>query len=323
VDRIKWLLFIAIFVLILGCSVETSTLKIGALLPLETEMGEAQHNALLMALEEVENVELIVKDSGLNGKTALMNAQELISISKVDVIVGPSIGSAVAAITPLAEEANVMFISPAVTNPNAVNGNHVFRTSVSFEFDVERFVQEIEDNGYEKILIIESTSPWIKGTAETFANQLDTLNVKYFLRTVRQDQDDFKTLLFMVNDPDAIFLLTYPEIGEKLLNHIEEMGVVSNVYGLRTMLNVSLLERNVTYSYLNSNTEDWFVEKYKNKFDVLPDETADAAYDAFMLLARLHTNEDLFAVCSSYEGACGLVNFNSKGDLVREVTLIN
>lgn len=117
-----------------GGSEETSTVTIGALLPLTGSLssyGETSEAALQLAVEKInedgERVKLVVEDTGTDAATVLEKIEELHD-QGIKVVVGPYASSSVVAVKQYADANGIILISPLSTATSlAVADDNIFR----------------------------------------------------------------------------------------------------------------------------------------------------------------------------------------------------
>lgn len=146
----KWLARIMIVVLLMGLvtgfapAQDKTEIKMGVLCPLTgviSAYGQDQQNAVQMAVDEInaaggilgKKITIQIEDDEKKPELAASMTQKLIN-DGVDVIIGGMSSSETMAGGPIANDKEVIMISPWSTNPKAAEGDWVFRACFSDAF---------------------------------------------------------------------------------------------------------------------------------------------------------------------------------------------
>jgi branched-chain amino acid transport system substrate-binding protein len=151
---------------VLGCSKESDSLKIGAVLSVTgpaSFLGEPEKNTLLMLQEEINakggvegrKLEVIVYDDESDVNKCVMAAKKLIEQDKVAVVIGPSISGNTLAIAKFFAPAKIPLISCAAAEKIVKPVDpFVFNTPQLDRHAVGRILADARKKGYAKLAIL-------------------------------------------------------------------------------------------------------------------------------------------------------------------------
>jgi len=147
--------------------IERETIKIGAILSMTGDLakyGEGVKNGINMAIEDFNTergtdliIELIIEDDlSCKVKEAVTATKKLITVDKVDFIVGPMCSAAAVAAAPIAEENITIMISPSASTPDlSGSGRFIFRTYPSDKLKSIETVEFVATTlGFKKIALL-------------------------------------------------------------------------------------------------------------------------------------------------------------------------
>ena len=159
------LVILALFA-ILGCSKESDTIKIGAVLSVTgpaSFLGEPEKNTLLMLQDELNakggidgrKVEVIVYDDESDVNKCVMAAKKLIEQDKVAVVLGPSISGNTLAISKFFAPAKIPLVSCAAAEKIVKPVDPwVFNTPQLDRHAVGKILADARKKGYTKLAIL-------------------------------------------------------------------------------------------------------------------------------------------------------------------------
>ncbi|MHC1701962.1 MAG: ABC transporter substrate-binding protein [Humidesulfovibrio sp.] len=151
---------------ILGCSKESDTIKIGAVLSVTgpaSFLGEPEKNTLLMLQEELNaaggvegrKLEIIVYDDESDVNKCVMAAKKLIEQDKVAVVLGPSISGNTLAISKFFAPAKIPLVSCAAAEKIVKPVDPwVFNTPQLDRHAVGKILADAKKKGYAKLAIL-------------------------------------------------------------------------------------------------------------------------------------------------------------------------
>jgi branched-chain amino acid transport system substrate-binding protein len=220
-------------------------IKIGATLPLTGEAasyGEGTKAGIDLALKEVNDaggingrkLEIVYEDDkcSKDGVTAI---QKLVTIDKVDAIIGPVCSAAGGPGLPIAQAAKVPVIFWASAPHLTKIGDYMFRTYPSDAFQGEFAAGYLFNNlKKQKVAILYVKNDWGQGIRDVFVSEFEKLGGKIvFDDGVLQDTKDFKTVLTKLkqSDPDSIYLPVYPAGGAIAVKQMKDLAISLPILG--------------------------------------------------------------------------------------------
>jgi branched-chain amino acid transport system substrate-binding protein len=338
---------------------EGGTIKIANLSPLTGPVptfGASTKNGFEMAVEEWnakggvigKTIEPIVEDSQCTADPAVNAANKVIDQDGVHYIVGEVCSSASIPVSEIAEEKQVVQISPTSTNATVtlnLDGStkkYVFRACFIDPFQGLVMAKFASDQGYKKAFVmLDQGNDYVRGLAEVFAEKF----VEYGGEIVGQESytgtdTDFSAILTKVKDSGAevLYLPDYYNVVNLVAAQAKQLGVPAAMMGGDGWDSADLDTAAVDGYYFSNHYSpqdtrpivvDW-VAKYKAKFGSEPDALATLAYDATnLLLASIEKAgvDDPTAVAAameaiSYEAVSGTVTFDAQHNPIKSAVVL-
>ncbi|MBI2669431.1 penicillin-binding protein activator [Candidatus Woesearchaeota archaeon] len=334
-------LLICILFLVVACAPaqqpsKTDTVNIGFMAPLSGDAASYGLSILKGAQVAVEqagvtNVKLIAEDSKCDPKEAVSAINKLITVDKVQAIVGEVCSGATLAAAPIAEQNSVVLISSASTSPKITTaGDYIFR-SVPSDAHQAAFGAELVVKKYKKLAILYSNEEYGAGFNSVLKEAFPKLGGEIVAsEAVERGSVDLRTQLTKIKNSkaDAIYIISNsPDSAVAALKQIKELGINAAIFGSEGLKSQAILdgagnaaEGMILTSVTSGNIG--FLTKHKQKYGVEPGPFAAQAHDAFKALALAIKNgaaagpqirNELYKV--SFDGAAGSVRFDSNGDL--------
>ena len=217
------------------------------------------------------------------------------------VVLGPATAALTFATQPVAESAEVPFVSATTTVDDAtINSKtgevweYFYRTSFEISFQGAAIAEFANQNGY-------STAAVLKDNSTDYGQNLTDIFVNNFDGDVIIDESyisgdtDFSSILTNVKSqkPDVIFIAGYYQEAGPIIKQAREMGIDIAIVGPNGLGNQNIVElagaKNMTNVYYVAHfvyTEDAdqdvqdFYNAYVEKFGTEPDMFSAVAYDA-------------------------------------------
>ena len=339
-----------LFILMAGCTrQDENVIRIGAAGPMtgdQSKMGVDLRNSVELAVAEWnekggvlgKKIVLLPADDQADPKQAVSIANKLIN-QKAVALVGHWNSSCSIPASKYYQDANIVMISPATTNPQlTLQGfKNVFRVCgtddqqgrVAAEFVLKTIRPK-------KIAIIHDKTAYGQGLADYFKRALgDRVQVVYYGGIIQRDPD-YKAVLTTIkqSDPELYFFGgIYPEAG-RLVRQAKEIGMNipmitgDGVYD-PTFINIAGTSAEGTYVTFGAEpaglpSAKSFMDKYKAKYGD-PGPYSIYAYDAanIILTAIAETrNTDGSKVAeyiskTVFHGAFGDISFDKNGDVTK------
>lgn len=284
----------------------SAPLKIGVILPLTGNgavYGVPIQRAGLIALKEINDaggiggqpVEVIWEDGKCEAKEATAAAQKLINVDKVKITFGGACSSETLAMAPLAEEAQVLVISPSATSPKVTDaGVFIFRTAPSDAF-AGRVAAEYayQKLGKKTAAVISETTDYAQGLRQVFTQAFGKLGGTVVMdETYNTGETDFSTALVKVKaaNPDIIYLVPQtPAPGVQLIKQINNQGITTQLLTAEVLIGRKIVGENGDQMENLFGIEPNFNEqapKTKAFIEAYKAEYGDLDYPSFM--ANMH-----------------------------------
>ncbi len=343
---------IVLCVLFAGCvqQPEDETIKIGALLPLTGEVmiwGENTKNGMELALEEInkegingKEIEIIYEDSQCSPSKTSTSIQKLISVDRVNVVIGEICSSATLAAAPIAESNQVVLISPgSAADSISEAGDFIFRNYPKNMQITESVIEVLDNLGRNRIAIMYVNNDYgisLKENAEKiFAGEIAIAEAH------DQKATDFRTTLAKVKEQnvDAVFLATYYTDGALILKQAKELNLDVLFVGPDVFDDPEVVKiagnaaDGIIFSTVKPGAGPAFTEfssKYKNKYNKEPGFLADFGFDALNVIAEAMRQgnfegeeiKNFLYDLKDYPGASNTITFDSKGDVANSALVI-
>lgn len=277
----------------------------------EATFGQSTDEGIRLAVEEVnaaggikgKKIKLITMDNEGKAEQAAAVVTRLIKQENVIALLGEVASSRSLAAAPIAQSSKIPMITPSSTNPKVTEmGDYIFRTCFIDPFQgtvMAKFT--IENLKHKKVAILRDVkSDYSMGLADFYAAKLKELGGEVVLDVSYQSGDlDFKALLTQVKAkaPEAIFIPGYyTEVG-LIARQARDLGITAPLLGGDGWDSPKLSEigqKAVDGSYFsnhysNESTDPVAVEfmnKFKAKFNKMPDGLSAAGYDSAKVLFK-------------------------------------
>ncbi len=333
-------------VLFSSCNNKSETIKIGSTLDLtgpNAVYGEQVKQGLDLAIDEINNgggiegkkIEIKYLDSKSDSKTAVTNAQQLISVNGSKILIGEISSNATQAMIPVVEQNNAFLFAPASSSPKLTGISKSFArnwpSDIAEAVSAAKFARSEFSANTAAILYV--NSDYGTGLKEKFSKTFENGGGKIVsAETYTVGATDFKTVLLKIKatNPDCIYLAGNPkEMGaciKQLRDNNLTAKIISNTGFLqKDCLSLAGASANgvivPTPEYSpNDSTKrkvfDFF-KKFKAKYNVEPTMVNANAYDAIYLIKEAveKNGNDAPKIAAfirnkqGFDGATGLVNF--------------
>jgi branched-chain amino acid transport system substrate-binding protein len=319
-----------------------NTVKIGGLFGLTGPVsfaGEVSRNAFMMALEDrkIDPKTVSIEDTQSKGVGAVSGATKLISVDKVNVIIGPEWSEASNAISKIIDDNKVVAISPWMTNEfEFVKSPYFFSATPSERFELREILKHAKTNNKNRLAVISHAgSAWSEDLLSILKDELKNypeMSIVYE-SSISNDISDYKTELAKIKsvNSNAILLMVsqkaHPEV---FLRQFRELSVKSAIYFPKGTLGLisaddrkaGLADGVFSPASSLSNRSKEFSDKYLARFGSTPNAISGATtYDAIMLVLDAvekgaKNSNDVIKYLNSvkdYNGYSGIITFNELG----------
>ena len=327
-------------------------ISIGVALPLTGHLsttGKLMKQGFDLALDEINSARLdtprlkfIIADNISTPAGAATAFNKLIHEEEVSVILGPATSSATQAAFPVAQENQVVAISPTSSARGlSAIGDFVFRIPLTADVVIPKGVQTTQAKlGYQRVATFHDETDLFstdrnETLQETFtANGIEVLTTETFEGT----DTDFSAQLTRIKavNPDAVFVSALPPEKPGILIQAHQLGISAPVL-ISSLTNVEIdaagvaAEGAITFTGWLPTDEtpgnQAFVQNYTATFGMEPNTFATVSYAAVYILAEALQNaqstdsnaiRDALANIRDFDTILGKFSFNADGDAVYE-----
>jgi len=347
----KFVLSILAFIFLFSCASQSDEVVIGAIFPLTgdySSMGESYLSALEIAAEQA-NVKFIVENEGsCDVKSALTAAQKLVTIDKVDFLIGPVCLITFNAVLPFAEENNIAMFGPSVDQTIIDEQSETYKNvAVGLYPAFHKTWYQLAEEAYKKgkkIAVLQTVDEGPERNVAKFTDKYEELGGDIILHErVDAGTKDFRTLLLKLDNlaKKKSGLIIWPHLArdDRILfyKQKDELNVLQGAYLLGDLfidlelqpfldaLGEETLEGVISTTYKDAMSEE-FKKALKNKFNVDPVLGTDNVYDAVVHGSEISKDCNKNSECiisrfknTDYAGVSGKLEFDETGNRVGTV----
>jgi branched-chain amino acid transport system substrate-binding protein len=335
------------------------TIKIGEFGSLtgdNASYGTSQNEGVQMAVDEIntsggilgKKIDLTLEDNQTKQGQTTTIVRKLISQDHVVALVGEVASSKALEAAPIAQEAKIPLIATGATNPKVTQvGDYVFRVCFIDDFQaivIARFV--LEKLHKTKVAFITDVKQDYSVGLTQFARDYLQKNGGQIVKeqSYSSGDKDFRAQLTDIKsaNPDVIVITGYyPEVS-LIVREGRQLGIKAAFAGGDGWDGASLIPvggKAIEGSYFSNHfsTEDkspavqQFVEKYKKKYNKLPDAFAALGYDSVNLLANAIKRagstdpeklRDAIASSRDFPGVTGKITINPERNANKSAVII-
>ena len=338
----------------------TSEIPIGLVVPLTGRLastGMTVKNGFELAREEINRsplfngttLKFIIEDDQSTAAGAVAAYTKLIDQDGVSAILGPFTSSMTQEVFPIAQENEVVAISPtsAARGLSAI-GDYVFRASLTVDRLIPSGVKTTQAAlGYRRVATIYDSDDVFSQSSDAVLKEAFMDNGVEVLttETIQTGDTDFSAQLMRINElnPDAIFVSALPTEATNILIQGRQLGIPTKVPFIANLtLTPSEIQRAgaaaegaIAFTAWSSTADTpgnrAFVENYRAKFGSDPDAFAAQAYTAVHILARAIATasstdasaiREALAKIGNMDTVLGSFSFDDNGDGVYDPAVL-
>ena len=310
--------------------------------------GTSEQKGAQLAVDEInaaggvdgKKIEVVDKDNKSETAEAASVTTNLVTQSKVSVVVGPATSGATAASVANATKAAVPLISPSATQDGLTKGqDYLFIGTFQDSYQGKIISNYVSNklNAKKVVLYSDNSSDYAKGVAKAFRDSYQGEIVAD--ETFVSGDTDFQAALTKIKDKDfdAIVLPGYYTEAGKIVNQARGMGINKPIIGGdgfngEEFVQQATAERASNIYFISgfSSTVDVsdkakaFLEAYRAKYNEEPSTFAALAYDSVYLVANAAKGaktsvelKDNLAKTQNFEGVTGQTSFDSDHNTVK------
>jgi branched-chain amino acid transport system substrate-binding protein len=344
--------------LLIGCTAKTPQgpepeIRIGMIVYSDFEIERSETvNAAEMAATEVNSrggielggkyhtIKVITEEvRGAVPEESVAAVRRLINQNNVVAIVGPQFSSDAIPAGEIAETSGVPLISPISTNPKTTLGrNFVFRMGFLDAFQGKVAAHFLKKElGLERVAVLYNIAdPYSRGIAEVFRQKFDVGGKGHIVafETYTTDEEDLTQQLERIQKeaPQALYLPNFSLQTKRIAVQAREMGIEALLMGGDGWDRIEFCRMSeFDGAYMTAHwTKDLemkktqaFVKEYRERYKLVPGDTAALTYDAFYLIFEAikhqgqaetqYIRDGLYAL-GPYTGVGGVIDFVDTGD---------
>lgn len=353
--RCNFYIFLILIVLS-SCSNKTKTFDIGVVLSLSGKgavYGDRSLNGMQIAVDELNkssyfkthNIILIVEDSKSSSSDALLAFNKLISLNKVQVVIGFVLSDEVLACSQTANTNKVVLLTPGAGSIEITNaGPYIYRNRESAFIQADEIAQTCIEMNNKNIGILFSHAANGISYKEAFKKALLSYGSLICSEVgFNEGINDYRPEIKKVfnSNPNGIYLAGLDrEIG-LILKQAKELGYHSKFYASAGAVSPKLIEIAgeaaeglITVSEAFDPTDEiiaqsYFVKTYKLKFGKEPEWVSANSYEAIKIIGTLFesgciSSEQIKEGLDSktFQSFSGELKFDSNGDVIKKSRLL-
>ena len=332
-------------------------ISIGVILPLTGRLtdsfGKSTQQGFELALNEINNTrpngakfKLIIEDGQSTAEGAVEAFNKLIHQDSVSVILGPSTSSQAEAAFPIAQENQIVAISPtSAARGLSEIGDFVFRVALTTDVLTPHGIETTHAKlGYQRVATIYDKNDTFSTDADAAVQEvLAAKGIEVVtIETFEGGATDFSEQLTRIQalDPDVIFVSSLPPERPGILTQGHQLGI-SAPFIVRTLTGTAVqaagaaAEGAMTFVgwgiAVDTPGNKTFVENYSAKFGMEPSNYAARSYATLHILAEAIANaqstdptavREALASIRDFDTILGKFSFDANGDAVYDAKVL-
>jgi len=288
-------------------------IKVGIVLPLTGDLAnygvDAKNGidyAYLKLGKDTAKYELIFEDTKAETKSAVMAINKLVEIDKVNFIIGDLLSNTCLAMAPIANENQVLMISPTASSSELRTQGKYFISIYPSEIEEGKVLAQIaEKNKFDKIGIVYEKVAAAQSMSESFTKNLKSSSTVLITEGISSDNKDFRVLIqkFRQKNINCLLIITYTEPAKYLLSQIKEQKWNINILSQSALYDQGFIDGTgknsegmiLTGSYFTEMRQDTlissFVKEFALKYGVKPNMFAAQSFDAFNFGVQINNSQ--------------------------------
>lgn len=335
------------------------TLKVGVVSPMTgatATFGQENANGIRMAYEKLKattwkELEIVIEDDKSEAIESTNATRKLLSVDKVNALIGAPTSSLALASAPIVQEAKIPFITPTATNVKVtLTGDYITRACFTDDFQgvvMAKFAAQTLKKT-KGLVLIENTSDYSKGLAKSFTDEFSKLGGSLVTKdelTYAAKDTDFQSLLRKVKrlNPDFIFVPGYyVEVG-LIIKQARSLGITAPFLGGDGWDSPKIFEiaggNAMNGSYISNHfapddkspVVQNFVKEYEKKYGIKPGSFAALGYDSLGILvdavkrAKSTSPKDIkdaLVATKNYQGITGSISFDKNRNPTKSAVVL-
>ena len=315
----------------------------GSLTGPQATFGQSTHNGIMLAIDEInakggingKKIKVLTEDDQSKQEEAANAVTKLISQNSVVAVLGEVASSCSIAAAPICQSNKVPMITPSSTNPQVTQkGDYIFRMCFTDDYQGHSMADYVVKQAGVKTaaILTDVKSDYSQGLGHFFEERFTQLGGKIVARASYANGDsDFKAQLTSVKaaNPQILYVPGYyTDIGQIAIQK-NDLGITAPLVGGDGWESPKLIEiggKALEGSYYSNHyfandpnpVVREFVQKFKDRYGVIPDALTALGYDAANVLADAlkrtggktdgPTLRDAIKNTQGFQGVTGTIN---------------
>jgi len=311
-------------------------------------IGEGEKEGVDLAVEEINanggingrRLAIVREDDKMDPALSVTSINKLISVDKVQAVIGMMSSGGTLAAAPIVEKNKVVLISPLATSTKISGaGDYVFRIYANDAQEGEKLVQSAKEMGKTDAAIICMNNDFGSDMAMVISKNAEENGLAIVaLENYSWDATDFRTQLAKIAEkkPDVIFLAGYTKDMSLVLKQDSEMGIKAQFMAPDTFDDPAILAaagkaaEGTVYVFPKDSAPEGFKAAFKTRYGKDPYIVNELGYDALKLLALAiqkggndgtAIKNELYKI-RDYAGTTGTVTIDSNGDAINRPMML-
>jgi len=281
------------------------------------------YQGFVLALDSLKKTGLSVKLHVFDITEDIQSARNFIGkpeMKKLDFIVGPFFAEPFKIVANFAKDNNIMIINPVVTDTKSLPAsNNLFNIALSPDLQLERYVSYLYKKHADKnIIIVHNNTPNEKSISSLLKSYWSSIvgadSLKFPYTEVLYNQTGLTSVINNISSAKTNFILCLSNNEAFISNFIRKISEIQKdssiaLFGLPSWQKFNNIElaylQTLNYHYFTTDyinyqdsVTDEFIAKFRQKYEIEPDEYAFSGYDiAQFFLSSLNMYGPQFTQC--------------------------
>ena len=348
----RFLLISMICFLFFSCTKREHTVTVGVMLPLTGDLamyGVAIKNGIDLAYAGSNNqdhIRLIFEDDMGDARTSTSAVNKLLTIDKVDVIIGGAASHIASPIIPITSRNKTVVISPfATADALFVPGNYFFSLMPADNSEGQFMADYVVSENIESVGILYINNDFGVGMVSAFTKGLENTNVNVlFSEGYREGETNFRSQITRMTNVGvkAVYLLGFFAENSRILRQMHELGAnfqllgTNGFYDPRYIEQLDFIVDGIVFCMPSSDSSveeifEEFVKNYTQEFGLEPDLFAIQGYNSFKLIDHIISENSLneqidfesaLREIKDFQGVNSVINFEADGSARKYLRLM-
>lgn len=322
----------------------------------QATFGQATDRGIRLAIEEINAaggiknrpLELITMDNRSNNDETVSVVKRLIDQKNVVALLGEVASGRSILAAPIAQNKKIPMISPASTNPKVTQiGDFIFRVCFIDPFQGTVMAKFAAENlKMKKVAVLrEVSSEYSMGLADYFIEKFKAQGGEIVADLSYTDKDvDYKAQLTQIRSkkPEGIFIPGYYTQVGLIARQARDLGIQATLLGgdgwespKLSEIGGKAIDGSFFSNHYSNESEDpqvkAFIERYKAKYNEMPEGLAAVAYDAAKMLAfAMDKTKDVkpdqireqFSQITNYQGVTGRMTLDKQRNAQKPAVVV-